>query len=245
MVIYPSVTLQGSDKCLLLIHGYTGSPYEMIYIARGVNEKLGWTVRVPRLPGHASSSEDFSKTRWRDWLRRAKDEYMDLSVSCSEVVVGGLSMGGIISLIIGVEFKVKKLILYAPAFTTVFQKYVPLIYLLSLFVNRFPKKEEPAPFEDPIDEMLRKEYWRYNFYRQGREFFKLQRIGRKMLGRFEGESLIIVSKGDMTVPIEVLEVLKDLGGKKRVVVLEKSGHVVTKGEEKERVLEETIDFLEG
>ena len=245
MVIYPSVTLTGSDECLLLIHGYTGSPYEMIYIARGVNEKLGWTVRVPRLPGHASSGEDFSKTRWKDWLRRAMDEYMDLSAGCSKVVVGGFSMGGIISLMIGVEFGVEKLILYAPAFTTVFQKYVPLIYLLSLFVNRVPKKEEPSSFEDPIEEKLRREYWRYNFYRQGREFFELQRRGRKMLSEFEGKSLIIVSKADMTVPIEVLDVLKDLGGEKRTVILEKSGHVVTKGEEKERVLEETIAFLEG
>ncbi len=246
MVIYPSVRLRGSRECLLLIHGYTGSPYEMLYISEGINRRLGWTVWAPRLPGHAASREEFLRTGARDWLRGARENLIDMMWGCDEVVIGGLSMGGIIATILAVEFSLKKMILYAPAFTTVYQKYVPLMKLMAIFKKYEMKKNPPPEEKDPIKEKLRREYWSYNFYRQGLEFFKLQRMGLGVMGRFDGESLIVVSKEDRTVPMEVVDILEErLGGDKEFVILEKSSHVVTVGEEKERVLKETLRFLEG
>ncbi len=245
MAIFPSQLLQGSNKCLLLIHGFTGSPYEMMYIAENVHERLGWTVRVPRLPGHATTSEDFMRTGRRDWKRRVIDEYYDMKNYCSEIVVGGLSMGGVLTVILAVEFEVRRILLYAPAFLTVFQKYLPVIFFTSLFVNRVRKKEPLQVIEDdPVRERLRQEYWSYNYYRQSREFFRLQFEGRKSLENFSGKALVVVSRSDSTVPIEVKDYLeKKLGGEKEFLVLERSPHVVVTSEEKEIVLERTLEFL--
>lgn len=246
LIIYPSQILKGNKKCFLLIHGYTGSPYEMMYIANGVHEELGWTVRIPRLPGHASFTEDFLETGRRDWKRKVFDEYLDMKSECEEIVVGGLSMGGILSVIVAEKFAVKRIVLYSPAFLTVFQKYVPVIALLSTFLKKSRKKNPPKEEEEPIKKMLRENYWVYNFYRQSWEFFKLQFEGRRILSRFSGSALVIVSRSDRTVPIAVKNYLdRKMGGTKKFVVLEKSQHVVTVGEEKEIVLKETLEFLRG
>ena len=246
LVIYPSRTFKGNEKCFLLIHGYTGSPYEMIYIAEGVNRELGWTVRVPRLPGHATYTEDFLETGKRDWKRKVFDEYMEMRSECEEVVVGGLSMGGILSVILASKFDVKRIVLYAPAFITAFQRYIPLTMVLSPFLKKTKKKYPPKEEDDPIKRRLREEYWVYNFYKQSWEFFKLQFEGRKALFKFSGEALVVVSKSDRTVPIAVKDYLdQKMGGRKRFVVLEKSQHVLTVDVEKEQVLEETLKFLEG
>lgn len=246
MAICNSKLLKGNENCFLLIHGYTGSPYEMMYIAEGINKNLGWTVRVPRLPGHATFTEDFLETGKRDWKRRVFDEFLEMKSECNEIVVGGLSMGGILSVILAKRFNVKRTVLYAPAFLTAFQKYIPLTMILSAFLKKTKKKYPPKEEEDPIKKRLREEYWVYNFYKQSWEFFKLQFEGRRVLPQFLGEALIFVSKSDKTVPIAVKNYLeKKMRGNKRFVVLEKSQHVLTIDVEKELVLEETLRFLRG
>ena len=246
LAIYPSQYLRGSEKCFLLIHGYTGSPYEMMYIAEGINRNLGWTVRVPRLPGHSTFTEDFLETTRRDWKRRVFDEFLDMKSCCEEIVVGGLSMGGILSVILASKFNIERVVLYAPAFLTAFQKYIPLTMVLSTFLRKTKKKNPPKEEEDPVKRRLREEYWVYNFYKQSWEFFKLQFEGRKKLPEFSGEALVVVSKSDRTVPINVKDYLdKNMGGRKKFVILEKSQHVLTVDIEKEKVLEETLKFLKG
>ena len=49
---------QGGDKAILLIHGYTGSPREMLWLGTQLH-KAGYTVSIPRLPGHGTNKEDF------------------------------------------------------------------------------------------------------------------------------------------------------------------------------------------
>lgn len=85
--------LAGGEKAVLLIHGYTGSPREMLWLGTQLH-KAGYTVSIPRLPGHGTNKEDFLATSWKDWLRRVYDEYLDLSEAYKTVYIGGLSMGG-------------------------------------------------------------------------------------------------------------------------------------------------------
>ena len=47
--------LEGSNrKAVLLIHGYTGTPSEMLPLGNYLNQ-LGYTVLCRRLPGHGTS----------------------------------------------------------------------------------------------------------------------------------------------------------------------------------------------
>lgn len=118
------IFLKGENEGVLFIHGYTGSPHDFEYMAKEVN-RVGFTVSVPRLPGHGTCGEDFLMTTARDWLRRVFDAYYDLKAICDRVHVVGLSMGGVIALILASQMNPPKLVTLAAA-THVFDKRIVL-----------------------------------------------------------------------------------------------------------------------
>jgi carboxylesterase len=54
----------------------------------------GYSVSLPRLPGHGTSVEDMMTTTWADWSAAALEAYDALATRSSRVAVLGLSMGG-------------------------------------------------------------------------------------------------------------------------------------------------------
>ncbi|RYG65174.1 esterase, partial [bacterium] len=59
--------LVGNDDIgVVLVHGFTGTPYEVRYLGDRLVE-AGYTVRGLRLPGHGTSIADLDRTRWEDW----------------------------------------------------------------------------------------------------------------------------------------------------------------------------------
>src|SRR5690242_17816574 len=83
----------GKRVGVLLSHGFTGSPASM----RPWGEHLaglGYTVSVPRLPGHGTTWQEMNRTTFADWYAELERAFEKLRTECDEVVVGGLSMGG-------------------------------------------------------------------------------------------------------------------------------------------------------
>lgn len=82
---------------VLLLHGFTGSPASMRPWGEALSAQ-GWTIRVPRLPGHGTRWQDMNITTWEDWYSEAERNLRDLLTRCSRVFVCGLSMGGALTL---------------------------------------------------------------------------------------------------------------------------------------------------
>jgi carboxylesterase len=78
---------------VLVLHGFTGNPYTMRSLAERM-AKAGYSVELPRLPGHGTSLEDLMTTDWSDWSGAALEAYDALRSRCDAVAVVGLSMGG-------------------------------------------------------------------------------------------------------------------------------------------------------
>ena len=95
---------EGGSHGVLLIHGFTGSAGHMRLIGEGLAEQ-GFTVRGINLPGHASSMEEMGKTGWQDWLGAARDAAAGLRKTCERVSVAGLSMGGVLTLLLAEEME--------------------------------------------------------------------------------------------------------------------------------------------
>lgn len=87
------MSVTGSDVGVLVVHGFTGNPATMRPLADAL-AAAGYTVEMPRLPGHGTTIEDMMTTRWADWSGAAEAAYTDLAGRCRAVVVAGLSMGG-------------------------------------------------------------------------------------------------------------------------------------------------------
>lgn len=83
----------GGRAGALVIHGFTGCPQSM----RGLAEAFaaaGFSVELPRLPGHGTTVEDMATTTWADWSGAVEAAYRELAGRCERVVAAGLSMGG-------------------------------------------------------------------------------------------------------------------------------------------------------
>jgi carboxylesterase len=92
----------GGPVGALCVHGFTGNPTSM----RGVAEAFaaaGFSVELPRLPGHGTTVEDMMTTSWADWSGEAEAAYQRLAARTEKVVVAGLSMGGTLTLWLGLQ----------------------------------------------------------------------------------------------------------------------------------------------
>ena len=82
-----------ADIGIIFVHGFTGSPASMRPWADYFEER-GYTISVPRLPGHATEWRDLNKVKWQEWPQRVQLEVDRLKKQCRKVFVFGLSMGG-------------------------------------------------------------------------------------------------------------------------------------------------------
>lgn len=237
------VFLSGGEDAVMIVHGFTGITGELRYAAERLWER-GYTVSLPRLPGHGTWGEDFLRTGRRDWLRRAEDEYLDLACRFRRVHLVGLSMGALLVLLIGSRYETGKLVLAAPAVTNT-DRTIRFAPLLRRFRPVLPKDD--YRFSGPPEQAgIAREYWSRTWVAPAAELYRLQKEARKALPRVGAEALIIVSEADDTVPLEAADIVEGgmAPGRTRRVVLRESGHVVLNDVERERALDEIIRWLE-
>jgi carboxylesterase len=87
----------GGPLGALCVHGFTGSPSSMRPVAEAF-ASAGFTVELPRLPGHGTTVDDMMATGWADWTAAVAEAHARLAARTERLVVAGLSMGGALSL---------------------------------------------------------------------------------------------------------------------------------------------------
>ncbi len=92
----------GTGAGVLLLHGFTGNPNSMRRLGTAV-AAAGFSVEVPRLPGHGTTLDDMQTTGWDDWLTEAEAAYQRLAGRGDPVVAGGQSMGASLALALAVR----------------------------------------------------------------------------------------------------------------------------------------------
>ena len=194
---------EGSDKAVLLIHGYAGYPGELVRPARDLFDR-GFDVYVPRLPGCGTTGEDFARSTGRDWLSVAASAARDLRGRYGTLYAVGHSMGTALLILISGSVHFDRMVLAAPA---VSDKKPPLsLKALSLVRKRIAKEWSPDPsyvmyYEDaPADDAyLGREYWSWNYTRQGYELLRLMHDAGSKASCIDAPTLIIVGGEDLVV----------------------------------------------
>src|SRR5690625_4016887 len=107
----------------LIIHGYTGGPYEVEPLREFLEEKTDWHIVVPALKGHGKELH-LKEVSYKIWLKEAELQLLRLKVKCETVYVIGFSMGGMIAAYLAAHHTIDKLVLLATA-----RRYLSLKYL--------------------------------------------------------------------------------------------------------------------
>ena len=102
------ISLAADGGCVvLLLHGLTGTPAELAYLAYHLRHRAGHSVRVPRLANHGQPLSVLARTKWRQLYASAKESFIEARREARErglpLVVGGLSLGAVLSLLLAAE----------------------------------------------------------------------------------------------------------------------------------------------
>ena len=232
---------EGGSHGVLLVHGFTGTPGHL----RPLGETLaaaGFTVLGIRLPGHGTRYEDMAQCTWQDWLQTAKEGVLTLKERCSMVSVAGLSMGGVLTLLLAEQMKITCAIpISAP--TAVQNRFLGLSkYLWRLMpVISWGEHPERASQLDPAYDIG---YPAFPTKAAG-ELNTLIRLARKNLFNITCPTLVVQSSGDETIRLTSAEdILAGIRSEhKALLALEEVPHVCTLSKEKDRIAQEMIHFL--
>jgi carboxylesterase len=245
--------LPGGPVGCLCLHGLTASPQEVYWLGAYLADH-GLTVHAPRLYGHGLNRHEVLRARWQDWYLSALDGYHLLRRCCNQVFVLGLSMGGLLSLLLASQEPVNGLVVMAAPLRLAASniQQVHLLRALRLTVMKFKREG------DPLDDRIRREQaargepvtGRVAYYEHTAvgisELLKLQARVVVALKSIQAPALLIYSKADQAVPIENADrIARGLTASAGVQVLrlQQSGHILTNDVECEQVFEAAWSFV--
>jgi carboxylesterase len=231
----------GGETGCLLIHGFTGSPPEM----RGLGEYLagkGLTVLGVRLAGHGTRPEEMARTGWRDWAASAEEGLRELRGRCQQAFVGGLSMGGVLSLYLAARHPIAGAIVMA-APTRLSDWRVPFVPL----AKHFMKWYRPGGETDLTDPTAQERMWAYNRIPMGciDQLRQLIRLVHQELPRVSVPVLIMQGTHDRYVPPDCAQEIYErvTSQDKERIWLPNSGHAITEDSERREVWQRAYEFI--
>lgn len=222
----------------LIIHGFTGGPYEVDPLARFLKENTDWHIEVPTLPGHGRNL-DLKDVSYRKWIHAAEDVLQQLNRKYDRIYLIGFSMGGMIASYLAAKYKVDNLVLLAPSgkFLSLRQMTLDIASVAAdgmrgnlgknkLYLH-YKKKMGTIPFKANI------------------EFLKLVKFTRRYLKKVKSPVLIAQGQQDGMVPYKTAYYLeKEINSKqKEVVFFERSRHLICLGDDKDMLNKMVYEFL--
>jgi carboxylesterase len=238
----------GSGLSALLIHGLTGTPYEMRYLGERL-ASAGIRVRGVRLAGHASAPEELGRATQENWYESVVHGFEELHAYGDRNIVIGLSCGAVLAARLAEDQPeaVAGLVMLAPAFFLPWQQSIvlkaisvlgPLTKIIYLHNDRGSDiHDQSAALIHPTCKLMP--------LSAPIELLKLSAITRRSLARIQQPALIMHSVNDHTCPARknVDYLMQRLGSaQKRAVMLEQSYHVITVDSDKDRIASEVIGF---
>ncbi len=229
---------EGGKTGVLLIHGFTGSPGTMKVLGEALSED-GYTVSGIRLPGHGTHITDMENATWQNWLAEARSGALELQEQCDNVVICGLSMGGLLALILASELPVEGVVTIAAAMELT-DKLSNLAWLFKYFV-RYRGDGKRDDNEHPY-----KISYGVTPIRKVPDLLKLQKIAKAGLHNIRCPLLIMRAMKDETVTQNAADIIHNgtINSKKREIFnLENSKHLCTVDNEANIIINKLREFI--
>jgi len=104
-----------SRYLVYLIHGATGTPVEMRYLAIGLAQR-GFDIYVTTLPGHGARLRDLVRTTEADWRAHVTAQLSFAKERYAGIFVAGLSAGGLLALDASLQMSLAGVGVLSPTF---------------------------------------------------------------------------------------------------------------------------------
>ena len=235
--------LEGGSTGILLIHGFTGSPPEMLLVGDYLNER-DLTVSAPLLPGHGTTVEDLDTRTWEDWTSHVESTLGDLQKRCETVFVAGLSLGALLALDLAAQHgELAGAISYStPMVVTDWRSK-----LLPIFKKFIPQVTKSEDFMTDPEAKLQNWSYETTPTSAAHEVLKFKGEIKHLLPSINCPLLIINSSEDPVIRLDSGQYVyvHTSSADKKLIMLHNCGHVITIDSEWEQVAEETYKFIKN
>lgn len=234
--------LKGGENGVLLIHGFTGAPAEMLLLGQHLH-KLGFTVLGIRLAGHGTTPEDLAHMNYGDWYDAVCDGYSLLTGCCKKIAAAGQSMGGLLTLKLAADAELAGAVsLATPIFIHEDRKLSRLPCREKCEGVFFPKKRR---YIAGIPEICNASYGEMPLMAV-HELLDLIEDVKRELPRVKCPLLVMQSYNDHTVRDRSANYIHRRAGteNKELYWLDKSGHLLTLDCQREEVFTKVGSFLQ-
>ena len=236
-----SFLLGGGDEGVLLIHGFTGLPVELLLLGEHLN-RAGFSVLCMRLAGHGTNERDLMRTTRDDWFNSVLDGFFILRGLCKKIFVAGHSMGGLLALKLANVQRVEKIVtLAAPIFIDDglgLQNLPPREFCSDACIVRPRRKLQDVP---PAANNVYEKMPLVSVH----ELVALIDDAKNLLPQITAPILIMHGEDDHTAqPRSARFIMDNIASKqKKVITVPNSGHLLPLDENREFVFEEITNFL--
>lgn len=237
-----------NGAAVLLLHGFTGTPYLMHPLAESLHQNK-FTVDAPLLSGHGDSNETLKKSEWPHWYETAQQHYLALRQSHQKVCVAGLSMGGLLTLKLAEDYPEEITAiscLATPLFLSTWVNIaVRLVWHSPLrYLYRYEKKKDGG---DIKNETLKPQIWSNDAMPVSciHSLMNLQQLTLQNLKKVSAPTLVIHAREDHTAPYENLRAIAQGVNSKTVqtLTLHNSYHLITLDFDRDLVTRTVTDFF--
>ena len=243
----PGSDLQLGDgpRSVLLLHGFTGTPFEVAPLARALAD-AGHRCLAPLLPGHGGSFDALAATDLRAWRRGVTRALAALPDTPVDLV--GFSLGSLLATLAAADRpdRVRRLALLAPAFD--FQggsRVYRDLFRLPLVARLVPKvKKSGSNVTDPA-RLAGKPTFPFVPTRLAAELAAAQDEARRALPSIRCRTLVMWGAHDRVVPRRAAEyAARHVGsGPARFRVFAHSAHHLALDVEAAAVADELVRFF--
>ena len=233
---------KGSTGCVLF-HGGTGTPAVMRAMADYLADN-GISVLGTRLKGFGTSEEEGVKRKHLDWIRSAEDGVEELQRHCQKVLIGGLSMGGSLALLLAGNLgeTISGVICICAPAGPVF---------LESFRKRFaPLCKDNLPLvnftaTDIRDKKVKAIGYEHHYPSLNLEWAKIVEKSNRSLPIVTCPALIVQAKNDHVIdPATADWIYENVGSKKKEIFwLENSYHMATIDVDREKLFRRAVGFI--
>lgn len=264
-----SFRLEGNNgKAVILIHGLTGTPHEMRFIANYLNRQ-GFTVLCPRLANHGKPISILQRTKWQECHQSVRACYLGIRGQYTHVYAGGLSMGALLALLLADEFQgevsgvscLSPTLFYDGWNSPWYRFLLPIGYLTPLKHFFYFKEEPPYGFKS---EAMRR---RIHAYYDGADLDNLQDVDQFGYPYFpvsllhQLEKLVSYLRGRLSnieAPVQIMQAKDDdmtsvrnsqfiydrvRSPQKQLILLHNSYHIITADQERNTVAQKMAEFF--
>ncbi|MFX1455146.1 MAG: alpha/beta hydrolase [Promethearchaeota archaeon] len=231
----------GNDIGILLLHGGGGGTCaDLKPLAEDLHNSLGCTVFLPLLPGYGTNPEDLRYITINDWKNTIEREIGLLNQKCKKIIVGGHSMGGILTLIFASMYSFDGIFSIATpmAIRRIASKFVPLF---KIFIKYYPLKWRKLKEETN---------GKWIGYRKiplniATKVMRLIKEMKKRLPNIESPIILFQGRLDLEIKSNSMDKIYDVIGSKnkRKIWLENSGHSILNIPDHQRIFSELVKFI--